>query len=132
MVRTDCAAATARLVHDGQARRPVLVEFASGLFKRFIHAATGGRGAHDFFNRNFRSPPVISRHATTHIALGDDADQTTAWFLFNHGRATASRLAHRLRGVLRRIARRAARIHLNWFHLVATTTHVVFLLNCLK
>lgn len=33
------------------------------------------KGLHDLFDANFRSAPIISRHAATHVALGDDADQ---------------------------------------------------------
>jgi hypothetical protein len=32
-------------------------------------------GLDDYFDANFRHAPVISRHAATHVVLGDDADQ---------------------------------------------------------
>ena len=32
-------------------------------------------GLDDCFDANFRHAPVISRHAATHVVLGDDADQ---------------------------------------------------------
>jgi hypothetical protein len=76
------------------------VEFAPGFFKGFIHAAAGGRGTHNLFNRNFRGPPVLGYHAMTHVAFGHDAHQATALFVFHDGRAPASRLAHRRRGML--------------------------------
>jgi hypothetical protein len=76
------------------------VEFAPGFFKGFIHAATGGRGTHNLFNRNFRGPPVLGYHAMTHVAFGHDAHQATALFVFHDRRAPASRLAHRQRGML--------------------------------
>lgn len=128
MVGTDCPAATACLVHNGQARRSVFVEFATGIFKRLIHAATYGRGTHNCFNRNFRSPTIMRRHTVAQVAFGHDAEQAAAFFILNHGRAPASCLMHRLRGALRGIVRRATRIHRNWLHLLATTTHIVFLL----
>ena len=90
MVGTDCAAATACLVHDGQARRTMLVEFPARFFNRLFRAATRRRGAHDLCDANFRSVPVISRHATTYIALGDDADQLEVFCILNHWRAAAA------------------------------------------
>jgi hypothetical protein len=100
------------------------VEFAPDFFKGFIHAAAGGRGTHDLFDRNFRGSPVIGCHAVTHVAFGHNPDQATALFVFHDRRAPASRLAHRQRSLLGCLARRAARIYLNRFHLVLTTTHL--------
>ena len=90
MVGTDCAAATACLVHDGQARRAMLVEFPARFFNRLIRAATGSRGSHDLCDANFRSMPLISRRAATHVALGDDADQLEVFCILNHWRAAAA------------------------------------------
>jgi hypothetical protein len=75
-------------------------EFATGFFKRFIYAATGGRWTHDLFDRNLRRPPVIGCHVVTHVAFGHDTHEATALFVFYNGRAPASRLAHRQRGML--------------------------------
>jgi hypothetical protein len=128
-MKADRPAATAGLVHDGQARCPVRVEFAVRCLKGFVHAATCGRRTHDFFDWDFRCAPVIGSHAMTHVALGHNAHQVAALFVLNNGCTTASRLPHRSRGVLRGISRRAARVHINGFHLVATTTHRFFLLS---
>ena len=59
----------------------MLLEFAPGIFKRLIHAATSRSRMHNFFDRNFRSPPVISSHVVAHVALGGDADQLAALFI---------------------------------------------------
>jgi len=53
----------------------MLVEFPARFFNRLIRATTRRRGTHYLFDANFGSTAVISRHAATHIALGDDADQ---------------------------------------------------------
>lgn len=90
MVGTDCAAATAFLVYDGQAGRAVLVEFPARFFNRLMRAATSGRGTHDLFDANFRRVPVICRHATTDVALGDNADQLEAFCILNHWRTAAA------------------------------------------
>jgi len=90
MVGTDYAAATACLVHDGQAGRAMLVEFPARFFNRLIRATTRRRGTHDLFDANFRSVPVISRHATTHVALRDDADQLEVFCVLNYWRAAAA------------------------------------------
>ena len=50
-------------------------EFPSRVVHGFIRTAAGGRGTHDLFNADFGCKAVISRHAATHVALGDDADQ---------------------------------------------------------
>ena len=72
---TRCPATTASLIRNGQTRRAVLIEFP-------VHSSTvsfapqqADEGLDDLFDANFQSAPVISRHATTHVALGDDADQ---------------------------------------------------------
>jgi hypothetical protein len=100
MVGADCSLATAPLVHNGQTRCLLRVEFAPGFFKGFTHAAAGGRGTHNVFDRNLRGPPVIGCHAVTQVAFGHDAYQATALFVFHNGRTPASRPAHRLRGIL--------------------------------
>ena len=46
---------------------PGKVEWLRDLHERRIQAAS--------FDANFRHAPVISRHAATHVVLGDDADQ---------------------------------------------------------
>ena len=89
MVSTDCAAATAFFVYDGQARRAMLVEFPAPFFNRLMRAATRRRGPHDLFDTNFGSVAAIRRHAATHVALGDDADQREVFRILNHWRATA-------------------------------------------
>ena len=90
MVGTDCAAAASTAVYDGQARRAMLVEFPARFFNRLIRAATGSRGSHDLCDANFRSVPLISRHATTYIALSDNADQFEGFCILNHWRAAAA------------------------------------------
>ena len=90
MVHADCAAATARLVYNGQARRAMLVEFPARFFNRLARTTTRRQGAHDLFDANVRSAPVISRHAATHVALGDDADQLAVLCILNHRRAAAA------------------------------------------
>jgi len=69
-VNADCAATTARLVRNGQARRAMLVEFPARFFNRFARTTTGRHGSHDRFDAHFRRTPVLSRHAATHVALG--------------------------------------------------------------
>ena len=71
----DCAAAASSAVNNGQARRAMLVEFSARFFNRLSRATTRRRGTHDLFDAYLRSTAVISRHAATHVALGDDADQ---------------------------------------------------------
>jgi len=53
----------------------MLMEFVARLFHGFIRTAARGRGTHNFFDADFGSTAVISRHAATHVALGDDSDQ---------------------------------------------------------
>jgi len=50
-------------------------ECPSRVIHGFLRTAAGGRGTHDRFNADFGCKAVISRHAATHVALGDDADQ---------------------------------------------------------
>lgn len=70
-VDADGAAAASSAVHNGQARRAMLVEFPAHFFNWLIRATTSRREAHDLFDANFGSAAVISRHAATHVALGD-------------------------------------------------------------
>ena len=86
----DGAAAAPDAVHHGQARRAMLVEFSARFFNGLIRATTRRRGVHDLVDANFRSMAVISRHAATHVALGDDADQLEIFRIFNHRRAAAT------------------------------------------
>ena len=55
----------------------MLVEFPAYFFNRLTRTTPdqADKGLHDLFDTNFRSAPVISHHAATHVALGDDADQ---------------------------------------------------------
>lgn len=68
----------------------MFVEFPARFFNRLIRATTRRRGLHDLFDANFGSAPVVSRHAATHVALGDDADQLEAFCILNHRRAAAA------------------------------------------
>ena len=68
----------------------MLVEFASPFVNGLIRPATGRPGPHDLFDANVRRTAVISRHATTDVALGDNADQLEAFGILNHGRAAAA------------------------------------------
>jgi hypothetical protein len=68
----------------------MLVEFPARFFNRLICATTRRRWSHDLFDANFRSMAVISRHAATHVALGDDADQFEILCVLNHRRAAAA------------------------------------------
>jgi hypothetical protein len=65
----------------------MLVEFPARFFNRFIRATTSRRETHDLFDANLGSTAVVSRHAATHVALGDDADQLG---ILNHRRAAAA------------------------------------------
>jgi hypothetical protein len=81
----DHASQTAtRLIRNGQARRTMLVELPARFFNRPARTTTGRQGSHDLFDAHFRSAPVISRHAATHVALGDDADQLKGFCILNH------------------------------------------------
>ena len=68
----------------------MLVEFPLRFFHGFIRTAATGRGTHDLSDTDFGSPAVISRHAATHVALGDDADQLEVFGILYHGRAAAA------------------------------------------
>jgi hypothetical protein len=68
----------------------MLVEFPARFFNWLIRATTRRRGAHDLFDANFRGTSVISCHAATHVALGDDADQLEVFCILNHRRAAAA------------------------------------------
>jgi hypothetical protein len=86
----DCAAAPPRLVHNGQARRALLVQLPARFFSRVVGVATGRRGSHDLFDANVGRTAVISRHAAAHVALGDNTDQLAVFCILNHGRAAAA------------------------------------------
>jgi len=68
----------------------MLMEFPARFFNWLIRATTRRRGSHDLFYANFGSTAVISRHAATHVALGDDADQLEVFCILNHGRAATA------------------------------------------
>ena len=68
----------------------VLVEFASRFVNWLIRPATGRPGPHDLFDANVRRTAVISRHAATNVALGDNADQLEAFYILNHRGAAAA------------------------------------------
>ena len=68
----------------------MLVEFASPFVNGLIRPATGRPGPHDLFDANVRRTAVISRHAATNVALGDNADQCQAFYILNHRGAAAA------------------------------------------
>jgi hypothetical protein len=68
----------------------VLDQLPARFFNRLIRVTTRRRWSHDLFDANFGSTPVISRHAATHVALGDDADQLAVLCILNYGRAAAA------------------------------------------
>jgi hypothetical protein len=68
----------------------MLVELPARFLNRLLCATTRRRGTHDLSDANFGSPPVMSCHATTHVALGDDAHQLEVQCILNHGRAAAA------------------------------------------
>ena len=68
----------------------MLVEFASRFVNWLIRPATGRPGLHDLFDANVRRTAVISRHAATNVALGDNADQLEAFYILNHRGAAAA------------------------------------------
>jgi len=74
----------ARLIRNGQARHAMRVEFPARFFDRLAFTTTGKQGSDDLFDANFRSVPVTSRHAATHVALGDDTDQPEVFCILNH------------------------------------------------
>ena len=75
---------TARLIRNGQARRTMLVEFPARVFNRLARTTKGRQGPHELFDAHVRSAPVISLHAATHVARGDDADQLEVFCILNH------------------------------------------------
>jgi hypothetical protein len=89
-VNADRSAATTHFIGDRQAPRLVLTKFPSSVFDRFIRAATSGHGLHDVLHANFGSPLVISRDATAHVALRDDADKLEVICILNHWGASAT------------------------------------------
>jgi hypothetical protein len=68
----------------------MLVEFPARFCNWLVRATTRRRGTHDLVDANFGSTAVISRHAATHVALGDDADQLEVFCILNHRRAAAA------------------------------------------
>jgi hypothetical protein len=68
----------------------MLVKFPARFFNRLIGVTTSRRGSHNLFDANFGSMAIISRHAATHVALGDDADQLEVFCTLNHRRAAAA------------------------------------------
>lgn len=95
------------------------------ILKRLIRSAACRCEVHNSFDWNLRRPPVISSHVMANVALGNDADQLATVLILDNGCASAPTVAHRFSGVLRRIARCAAGIRVDWFHLVATTSHTI-------
>jgi hypothetical protein len=75
---------TARLIRNGQARHAMRVEFPARFFNRLARTITGKQGSDDLSDTDFRSAPVISNPAATHIALGDAADQLEMSCILNH------------------------------------------------
>jgi hypothetical protein len=67
----------------------MLVEFSARPLNRLICVTASRRRAHDLFDGNLRSAPVISCHATTDVALGDNADHLEVFRILNHRRAAA-------------------------------------------
>ena len=68
----------------------MFVEFPPRFLHGFIRTAASGRGTHNFFDADFGSTAVVSRHAATHVALGNDADQLEILCIFYHRRAAAA------------------------------------------
>jgi hypothetical protein len=68
----------------------MLIEFSASFFNRLICATTRRRGTHDLFDAYLRSALVISRHAATHVALGNDADELEVLCILDHGRAATA------------------------------------------
>ncbi len=68
----------------------MLVEFASRFVNRLIRPATGRTGPHELLDANVRRTAVISRHAATNVALGDNADQFEAVYILDHRSAAAT------------------------------------------
>ena len=74
-MNAHCPATTARLIRNGQAHHAMLVSFRHTSSTVSLTPQQADKSLHDLFDANFRSAPVISRHAATHVALSDDADQ---------------------------------------------------------
>jgi hypothetical protein len=68
----------------------MLVELPARFGNWLICTTTRRRGTHDLVDANFGSTAVISRHAATHVALGDDADQLEVFCILNHRRAATA------------------------------------------
>jgi hypothetical protein len=73
---THCSATTTRLIAQG----PYSLRDARGCSSAHLQPfrSSHNRQTNGLDNRidaNFRHAPVISRHAATHVVLGDDADQ---------------------------------------------------------
>ena len=68
----------------------MLVEFPARFVKRLTGATAGRCWAHDRFDLNFGSAPVVSRHATAHVTLGDNTDKLEVFSILYHGRAAAA------------------------------------------
>jgi len=75
---------TARLIRNGQARHAMRVEFPARFFNRLARTTTAKQGSDDLSDADFRSAPVISNPAATHVALGDAADQLEMSGILNH------------------------------------------------
>jgi hypothetical protein len=89
-VDADGAAAASNAVHHRQTRRAMLVEFSARFFNGLIRATTRRRGAHDLVDAHVRRAPVVSGHAATDVALGDDADQLAVVGILNDRRAATA------------------------------------------
>ena len=73
----------------------MLVKFPARFVDGLMRATTRRRRTHDLFDANLGSMSVISHHAATHVAFGDDADQLEVCGVRNHRRAAAARFAYR-------------------------------------
>ena len=92
MVHADRAATTARLVHDGQARRLIFMKFPLRLFQSFTCiTASGDYWSHDFADGDLGRVPVVGRHAVTNVAFSDNTDQIKILFILNNGSAPTAR-----------------------------------------
>jgi hypothetical protein len=68
----------------------MLVELPACFCNRFVRVTTSRRGPHDLFDAHFRGAAVISRHAATHVSLGNDTDQPEIVCVRNHRRAAVA------------------------------------------
>jgi len=75
---------TARLIRNGQAHHAMRVEFPARFFNLLARTTKGKQGSDDLSDADFRSAPVISNPAATHVALGDAADQLEMSCILNH------------------------------------------------